>query len=107
MKNSKKRRNSFKIYLSDDERREIEAYAQRIGFKKVSILIRNAILHLARDPSYDAIFDQGSLFKGDPARIIIRQKFLELLDETLDVLDDNNLLVISATKEEDPHDGQP
>lgn len=106
MNKNKKRRSSFKIYLSDDERREIDAYAKRIGFKKVSNLIRDAMLHLARDPSYDVIFDQGSLFKEEHNRTIIRQKFLEALDHTLDALDNNNLLTFPATDEEDPHDEQ-
>lgn len=44
----------------------MKSYAKRIGFKKASHLIRDAVL----------------------------QKFLEALDQTLDVLDDNHLSVI-------------
>lgn len=107
MVKSKKKRNSLKIYLSDDERREIDAYAKRIGIKKVSNLIREAMLRLARDPSYDFIFDQGSLFRGDPNRIRVRQRLLEGLDQTLDILEDNNLMVIPSKleKEDELHDG--
>ena len=106
MEKSKKRRNSFKIYLSDDERKEIELYAKRTGFKKVSVLIREAMLRFARNPSYDFIFDQGSLFHEDAKRLFIRQKFLEGLDQTLDILEENNLLDTSFQKEDgDLHDG--
>ena len=104
MEKCKKKRDSFKIYLSEDERREIDAYANRVGFKKVSNLIRDAILYLARDPSYDFIFDKGSLFHEDLKRIHIRKKFLEAIDQALDIFEDNNLIV---QEDGDLHDDQP
>ncbi len=106
MKKREKKRKGFKIYLSDEERREIDLYAERTGFKKIGDLIRVAILYLARDPSYDFILDKGSLFKEDPERIRIRQEFLACLDRVLDMLENNDLLPpsLSEDEEENPYD---
>ncbi len=104
MEKCKKKRNSMKIYLSSDEREEIELYTKRMGYKKIGNLIRDAVLYLARNPAYDFIFDSGSLFKGDPNRLIIRQRFLKCLDETLDVLEESSI-VIPKIQEEGERDG--
>lgn len=93
MNNCKKKRKCLNIYLTDNERSNIERCAKRLGYKRSGKMIRDAILILSNNPSLDFLFDPGSLLVEEPWRIEIRQKFLMSLDNVLDLIQSNDLSI--------------
>ena len=87
-----KRKAYIRVYLTNGERKEIDDYVKRLGYRTGSSLMRDGILRLARNPEFDCIYDRGQLFQEDIKRILLKKKFLSTVDKVLDVLDDNDLL---------------
>lgn len=99
------KRKSLNVYFNADERTQIELLAKRVGYKKCGELIRIAMLKLANDPSLDFIFDDGSLLKQDPRRIKLRSILFANIDKTIDLIEQNHLLIPGIYEDKEENDG--
>lgn len=95
------KRKSLKIYLSDEERKIIDEYAKRIGYKKSGELVRETVLRLARDESLDFIHDDGSLLSEDPLHVRLRQLLMTRIEPVIDLIIDNRLVITDIIQEEE------
>lgn len=91
-------RKPIKVYFNTAEREAVENYAKRMGFKKTGELIRIAVLRLASDPSFDFIYEEGSLLDPDPMRTLLRQKLFSSFDSIIDQLMQHGIDIYDGIK---------